>query len=548
MRRIGRVVILFVGAAAALVLALLVNSAASTVVTTIRYQQADAEHYADRVESYQATGTAIAPTPTIARTPEVHGGVEVVSAGMADFVYAQFATNTAHPPAVFATQTPPPVEAQPTESVPVIAPTLPGPTPTFSALPTILFLQPNLADPAPTAIPTAFPIIDRKGANLVNILLMGQDNEITGETLARTDTMLIVSINRDANTVALLSLPRDLYVYMPQVGMNRLNIAYGVGSALGWDGGPFFYMRQVILYNLGINVHYHAIIDLSHFTQLIDLVGGVEVAVDCPIQDYQLIGAEVPAAAVLTDPEALQYTLPVGVFTFTGPEALWYARSRGNSDDFDRGRRQQQILRAAFSAARRNGVLSDPLALPGLIQEGLNSVETDLRLEDVLGLIPVALQIDPDSIETYRLIRTYHTVPWQPPDGAFVQLPQPDPIFDLMTDFYTPPTTNQINVRSATVRVRNGSSTVDMDRVAVSRLGEENFAAAAVGQSEPLAQTIMIDYSGTEKGRSAEELIRIMGIRPANVRVEPDANRTVDYEIILGDDYNPCGGFVLPPE
>src|SRR5690606_8333553 len=186
----------------------------------------------------------------------------------------------------------------------------------------------------------------------------------------------------------MLSLPRDLYVYMPGAasgGMGRLNVAYGVGSALGWDGGPFFYMRQVILYNLGINVHYFAMIDLSGFAELIDSVGGVDVSVECPIQDFQIHGAQVPAGAILNDPESLQYTLPIGYYHLNGKEALWYARSRGNSDDFDRGRRQQQIIRAAFRAARDQGLLTDVARLPGLISDGLAAVETDLRAEDILG-------------------------------------------------------------------------------------------------------------------------------------------------------------------
>lgn len=522
-------------------MAIVVAISLINIVGTLRNQQNERDVYQQRQPIYAATAGAILPTS------DVMGGVQWVSAGSSD-VIAQFATNTPRPDPSFATNTPVGEAPQATPHPTTASVDIPV---TIEPLPTILFLgAPYASNPQPTAMPTAFPVIDRKGANLVNILLMGQDNEVTGDNLARTDTMIVVSINRDTNTVSLLHLPRDLYVYMPQVGMGRLNTVYGVGSALNWDGGAFFYMRQVILYNLGINVHYYAMVDLTGFSSLIDSVGGVNIAVDCPIQDFQIHGATVPAGAVLNDAEALQYTLPIGFYHMTGQEALWYARSRGNSDDFDRGRRQQQLLRAALRAAREQGILSDVTRLPGLIQEGLSVSQTDMSFDVILSLIPVALQVDTNDIENYRLIRTYHTQPWQPPDGQYVQLPIYEPVFDLMTDFYTPPTENQVNLRSATVQILNGTTSASFDRVAAERLGEANFAAIAGGDfsSTTESSTYVIDYTGSEKGSSLSEILRALHLTEASVRVEPDANRTFDYQVVVGADFNPCGGAVLPPE
>lgn len=525
------------------------------IVRTLIDRAGERSAYQQGAPTYAALGTPIAATATAIAPADTgfdrFGGVAIVMGALPD-VAQLFATNTprGEAPAMFATNTPETVVEPVVTLAPTEAPQA-GPTATFAPLPTILFApEPQDVQNAPTAIPTAFPLIDRRGQNLFNILLMGQDNEVTGDNLARTDTMIVVSINRDTNTVSMLSLPRDLYVYMPQVGMNRLNVAYGVGSALGWDGGPFFYMRQVILYNLGINVHYFAMVDLSNFAALIDSIGGVDIAVDCAIQDYQIYGAQVPADALLTDPEALQYTLPIGYYHMSGQEALWYARSRGNSDDFDRGRRQQAIIRAAFRAARDQGLLTDVGRLPGLIGDGLASVETDLRVEDVLGLIPTALQLDPDSIETFRLIRTYHTLPWQPPDGQFVQLPQPGPVFDLMTDFYTPPTGNQVALRQATIRVLNATDNPDWDKVGAARLGEVTLSAVAAGTTgdrDP-ARTVLIDYVGSERGGAAQQIMRALNLNVGAVVVQPDPNRSVDYEVIVGADFNPCGGAVLDPE
>jgi LCP family protein required for cell wall assembly len=513
------------------------------VITAFSRVNGDRSLIEGRSEAYRQTATALQVEREDVRFPL---DMQLVSLG--DVNIAQFATNTPRPDsAAFATTTPaaPQADAPTATPQPVQFDATPGP------LPTILYLGEPSADEranAPTEIPPAIEVVPRNH-NLINILLMGQDNELTGESIARTDTMIVVSINRDTNTVSMLSLPRDLYIYMPLVGMNRLNVTYGVGENLGWNGGAFFYMRQVLLYNLGINVHYFAMVDLSGFATLIDRIGGIDLAVDCAIQDYPLIGAEVPAAAIKAEDSNL-YTLPVGYYHLSGPEALWYARSRENSDDFDHGRRQQQILRAAFRQALSSGILNDVLQLPGLVNEGLQVVDTDLSANDILGLVPVALSVNPDQIENFRLIRTYHTQPWQPPDGAFVQLPVRETVFDLMVDFYTPPTSNQLSLTNASIRVVNGTTNDQWDRLVAERLGWSNIGASAGGAADrtDYGSTVVIDYTGSDKGSILSLVLNAVNARPENVIVQPDANREVDFEVIVGADYSSCTGAVLPPQ
>jgi anionic cell wall polymer biosynthesis LytR-Cps2A-Psr (LCP) family protein len=76
-----------------------------------------------------------------------------------------------------------------------------------------------------TAIPPRADRLSHQGYDIVNILLLGGDDELTDDNFARTDTMIVLSINRSTNTVAMLSLPRDLFVYIPTGTMQRLNVA-----------------------------------------------------------------------------------------------------------------------------------------------------------------------------------------------------------------------------------------------------------------------------------------------------------------------------------
>ncbi len=437
-----------------------------------------------------------------------------------------------HPDAVlqFETNTPLPPPETP-------APTLPAATP--RPLPTLfLYNVPDGGSAGGTAIPSPVPTLDRHGDDLLNVLLLGNDGEITADNFLRTDTMIVVSINRTTGTVAMLSLPRDLYVYMPGWTMQRLNLAYIHGQAGGWPGGGFGLLRQTLLYNFGLNVHYYAMVNLTGFKAIVDAVGGIDVAVDCAIEDQPLVDTEVPKAAYRANDDNY-YVLPVGYYQMSGAEALWYARSRHSSDDFDRGRRQQQVLRAVWRKAKDTGLLNNIIPL---WNEGGQYLETDMTLQDVLGLVPLALSIDPSRIEDYRLIRTYHTTPWQPPDGSYVQLPNYEPLRQLLQDFYTPPTENQLVDERVSISVRNGTGNANWDQVAAQTLVTDGFSASADGgaDSADYADTVLIDHTGRSKGSSLSDIAKILNVKPENVQLAPDPNRSVDFEVILGSNYNSC--------
>lgn len=495
------------------------------------FDRINAQITADRQHpAFVQTATALVTSGTL--TPSAPEGAQnagsfqlaaYVNSGAGD-VQAQFETNTPLPD----------VQSIPTAEAPTPVPITPRPLPTL-----FMYSDAGGGEAGGTAIPSPVPTLNRQGYDLMNILLLGNDGELTDDGFLRTDTMIIVSINRTTNTVAMISLPRDLYVYIPGWTMQRLNLAYIQGERGGWPGGGFGLLRQTILYNFGINVHYFAMVNLTGFKAMVDAVGGVNLSVDCAIEDLPLIGAEVPQGAYKNEAEG-DYVLPVGYYSMTGAEALWYARSRHNSSDFDRGRRQQQVLRAVWRKARDTGLLNNVVSL---WNEAMQNVQTDLTLEDVLGLVPLALNMDSSQIQDFRLIRTYHTTPWQPPDGSNVQLPVYDPLRQLLQDFYTPPTENQLVVRRSSIDVFNGSGNPNWDNVAADRLAWDGFGAVAMGNapdSEAIDDTILIDHTGRTKGSSLNDIARTLNVRPENIRVEADPNRTVDYEVILGRNYNSC--------
>jgi polyisoprenyl-teichoic acid--peptidoglycan teichoic acid transferase len=483
------------------------------------------ENTASRQADYAGTATAIAPQEQ--SMSEIR-------------MIAQFATNT--PEGGIPSETPAPTATD--------ASVLPTIEPTLITLPTIIPpSNAELTTIAGTAVPPVAQLIPRNDP-LVNIVLLGSDNEIVNDGTVRTDTMIVVSINTRTGTVAMLPLPRDLFVYIPTPTMTRLNTVYGIGEAFGWDGGGFGLLRQAIFYNLGINVHYYAFVDISGLATVIDTVGGVDIAAHCPLQDFALIGATVPSVAIGPDVDAA-YVLPVGFYHFTGGEALWYARSRGNSDDFDRGRRQIQLLRAIFRAARDNGQI---VQIPELWGDITSVISTDIPLNVAVSLMPIALNLDPGEIESFGLNKWYHTTPWTPSEGNFagqnVQVLNPGPIYELMVDFYTPPTASRLSLATASVAVYNGSSRENLDMVASERLREEGFNAVAMGlaETQDYATSLVFDYAALDRGSPLPVIIDTLNIDAANVTTEADPARTVDYRVVVGENYDACNGSIVPIE
>ncbi|MBN1680567.1 MAG: LCP family protein [Anaerolineae bacterium] len=478
------------------------------------------------------TGTAV-PTDTPTLTPS---NTPTATA-------TPTATDTSTPTATHTPSiTPSPTATFTPTNTPTITPTY---TPTFPPTPTLLY-PPEFTPQSPltTAIPTALPRLrsyDTSGTpyRLLNILLIGNDGDvIPGDPSFNTDTMIIVSINRDTNTVSMVSLPRDLYVYIPNWTMQRLNLAYGRGEAIGWTDGGWGLIRQTVLYNFGIELHYYAMVDFEGFEEIINSLGGVDIAVDCPIEDYRYQGPGEDGVPGEEDYEL--WTIPVGVHHMDGDLALWYARSRRNTIDFDRGRRQQQILRAIWATAKNSGLITQ---IPDLWDQMTSVVETNMPLSEIIPLLPLALSMEPNDITNHFFRKNVETMAWQPPDGSYVQLPDPNGgMLRLMEDFLTPPTANRLRLENARIEIFNGTGNESWDLVATDRLIWEGFVPQAMGQSEngPQPETVIYDYTGNSKGSSLNELVKYLNIQPDNIILEPDPNRTADFKIVLGENYNSC--------
>ena len=353
--------------------------------------------------------------------------------------------------------------------VPTLEPFLPTATASPSPIPAI---EPTATVDLNSLFPTAAapPLPSASGdapvpsalltdEETIKFLLIGSDKRPGGSY--RTDTMVVVVLWPRQAQVSMISIPRDLWIYIPSVGMQRINTAYQSGELYGYAGGGPGLLRDTIAYNLGISIDHTAMVEFDGFRRIVDTLGGVDVPVACPYTDWRLID---PSYDPFNEDNWALYTVQPGVDHMDGDLALWYARSRMKSNDFDRGRRQQEVLRSIFAQALRTDTLT---RIPQLYADLSETLVTDLGLGDLLKLALYAPALTNANIRSY-FIRPPYVSSWMTPAGAAVLLPDQAGLEQLMRQATTLSTTAV--VRQATkVEVQNGTASAGLDGLAANR-------------------------------------------------------------------------------
>jgi LCP family protein required for cell wall assembly len=256
------------------------------------------------------------------------------------------------------------------------------------------------------------------------VLLLGLDRRPDQGYTVRSDTMILLTAYPPGPRLAMLSIPRDLYVEVPGYGTQRINTAHFWGENEQEGGGPSLAMRTVEQ-DFGVPVQHYIRVDFDGFRAIVDAVGGVDVLVEEPVVDN---------AYPTDDYGTIRIEIPAGQQHMDGETALRYVRSRHGSSDFDRAARQQQVL---LALARR---LLQPevwLQAPAVYQAVMEHLDTDLGPTDLLVLALVACRVGPDGIE-HRVIDREMTTPWTTPTGGAVLLPRWEEIDPLVEEVFRP--------------------------------------------------------------------------------------------------------------
>jgi LCP family protein required for cell wall assembly len=442
------------------------------------------------------------------------------------------------------TPSPTPTDSRTATSTPTPRPPLPGVADTVTPLPT-----PEVYTDTVTPIPTPAPIVDLP-RDTVNVVLLGSDRR-PDDSSWRTDTIILLSVHRDPTFVTLLSIPRDLWVYIPNYEVARLNVADAYGERNRFSGGGAGLIKQTIQYNLGIEVQYFIRIDFTAFRALIDALGSVRPGDDKPtirvLAECQLTDVFPDVAEGQSDiiPEDALGAVVTGTLEIVpgynyldSKRALWYARSRLSTNDFDRSRRILNLGLALLQAARENGAFDKA---PDLWNQVSASIQTDLTLNDVLWLAGVAGELDRSAIKM-RQIDNVVAEHFTSENGAEVLKWNPEVLALVLAEAFEPPPANLAAQPGARVEVLNASGKPDWDDLAVDRLQRYNFDAIQPDDPDTdiREDSVIVDYTTTPKGSRVGQLARLFRVPAANIVAQPDPNSPVAYRLLVGANFDSC--------
>ncbi len=385
----------------------------------------------------------------------------------------------------------------------------------------------NLSGSAPALLGQIYPgKLKGEGDGRINILVLGiPGNGYLGPYLS--DTNIVVSIDPRTKHVAMLSLPRDLYVEVPNFGYNKLNMAHSLGETNQIEGGGPALSKQVISNILDLPIHYFVRVDFSGFKKIVDLLGGVEVEVKKDIVDWSFPDDQ--GGTVF-------FQLKAGTYNMDGELALKYARSRYTTSDFDRASRQQQILVAIKNKALKMENLLNPNKISELTSILSKHVRTDLQIWEIERLIDFARQIDSGKVVSKVLDDSSDGLLYGDYVGdMFVLKPRSGDFREVAAFAHQIFIDSYIRDENARIIIENGTLRGGIATELSKFLKDYgyNIVAVKMASRTNYSETLIYDYTGGKKPYTISYLQKRL-----NAKVQKASGvHDFDIKIILGSNY-----------
>lgn len=411
---------------------------------------------------------------------------------------------------------------------------------------------PNAPDlPTPeAAAPEVAPPPTWDGASRVTILLLGVDTvavlddngnlapDRTGP--ARSDTMILLTIDPQTKTAGMMSIPRDLWANIPGFGYAKINTAFYDGEAYKLPGGgPELAMRTVEQV-VGVPIQYYAQVEFWAFVKFIDNIGKIDVFVEKKIVIDPM------------GPGADEIMLSAGPHKLGGVEALGYIRQRHTDDgDVGRSKRQQAVILAIKDKVTNPANLPEMVAnAPQIYNDIQTGIRTNLTFDEIMRLGMLAKDIPAESIKRgvidYTMVQLDNLTVNGENQAIFK--PIPDKIRELRDEIFTTSGalsplatgTDALDLarqEGATIAVYNGSSVQGMAQKTADYLTSLGLKVVVVDTASyfPGATQVVDHRARLYTLKYFQELFRLQG--GAQIVNKPDAAAPAEIEIILSDDW-----------
>jgi LCP family protein required for cell wall assembly len=390
-------------------------------------------------------------------------------------------------------------------------------------------------------------LLKGEGSGRVNILLLGRGGG-DHDAPDLTDTMMLASVDPVNHTATLLSIPRDLWVNVPNQGVMKINAAWETGEFkyLGKDTAGstdpkaiqagFKMADQTVESVLGVNIDYNMIVDFQAFQQAVDTVGSVTVNVPTALVDPTMAW-ENGGNATLAN---------AGTQTFNGAQALNYVRSRETTSDFARAQRQRSVLLALKSKIETLGTVSDPLKLSGLLSAFGNNVDTDLSLSNASRLYGIVKGIDGSKVSSIDL--TNGATPGATSyvttgniDGQSIVLPQAGLFqYGAIQQFVRGQLKDPYILKeNARIFVLNGSASPGLANTKAAELQSYGYNVVKVGNAptDNWTKTTLVDLSHGKDKYTKNYLQQRLGVKAVTSLGKANIpTNGADFVIIIGSD------------
>ncbi|KKU43817.1 MAG: Cell envelope-related transcriptional attenuator [Berkelbacteria bacterium GW2011_GWA2_46_7] len=370
-----------------------------------------------------------------------------------------------------------------------------------------------------------------EGDSRINILSLGID-----AAAGLTDSIEIVSIDPINKKMALLSVPRDLYVYnSAENRKTKINEVYNSGvSACSKkektcdpkvDAGGAL-MKKTISDNLGIQVSYFARVDFSGVKKIVDTLGGIQIYVDKAIYD--------PKYPNSTNTGFDPFSIKAGLQNLSGETALKYSRSRQTTSDFDRTRRQQQVISAIRQKAFQLNFLANPKKITDLISTIGRNFKTDLQSGEIVTLSKMIAEIDSadtttailDNGPNAPLVSTTNNL------GQYVLIPKiSESDWSEIQEFTMTALPEPYLVKEAArVKIIDSSGKIDLADKLKKKLNSLGYTISRVDTTSTTQKNSTITYS-TDKPYTLALLKRRFGLKPQELKTSSVGSEDIIFTI-----------------
>jgi polyisoprenyl-teichoic acid--peptidoglycan teichoic acid transferase len=369
------------------------------------------------------------------------------------------------------------------------------------------------------------------GDRRINILLLGQGGENhPGGNL--TDTMLVASVDTKNKEVSMLSVPRDLHIKVEGFGYQKINSVLSLGTSNPKDDDYKKYelVKNTVSNFLGVPIHYFALVNFDGFKEIIDIIGGVDVYVEEDFYDPYFPDANVEGYDPLFVEKGLNH--------MDGAAALKYARSRETTSDFDRSRRQQEIIVAVKNKILEKESYTSASKISQIINILKDNLKTDMQLSEIEQLLKLTKGISKDKIYKKVLDDSAGGLLYADNlEGMYVLSPI-DPslkqVHAFVKQYFRDPFIVSENSR---LSITDGAGNKNAVKDLKEKLNSVGFTVADSNNQDEkkYTKTFIYDYTNGKNKYTSEFLKDYLD--GATVITLDEKNKGADFEIVLGEDY-----------